>query len=188
MKGNGEDGRTFYYKRQKSGVNMSGVWPLHNSWNNLTNKHEKSYKNLTDSHPATVSVNFIPCVIPTQRPPEVRMLTFTAYLTTKSTTQTIQPRIVKDKKVKVFRYKPDVALGGSRRLTLLDLLDCRHYEGGKVVTLTHLPPSPPGISWYSFLEAESTPGHMVPSVASEKIPSDNTGDRSRDLPTSNAVP
>jgi hypothetical protein len=25
--------------------------------------------------------------------------------------------------------------------------------------------------WYSFLEAESTPGHMVPSVATEKIPS-----------------
>jgi hypothetical protein len=25
--------------------------------------------------------------------------------------------------------------------------------------------------WYSFLEAESTPGHMVSSVATEKIPS-----------------
>jgi hypothetical protein len=25
--------------------------------------------------------------------------------------------------------------------------------------------------WYSFLEAESTPGHMAPSVAMEKIPS-----------------
>ena len=30
-------------------------------------------------------------------------------------------------------------------------------EGGKVVTLTHRPPLPPGISWYSYLEAESTP-------------------------------
>ena len=29
------------------------------------------------------------------------------------------------------------------------------HEGGKVVTLTHRPPLPPGISWYSFLEAES---------------------------------
>jgi hypothetical protein len=76
---------------------------------------------------------------------------------------------------------------GSRRLRLLDLLDFRHYEGGKVVTLTHRPPLTPGISWYSILEAESTPGHMVPSVASEKIPSDTTGDRSRDLPTSSAV-
>jgi hypothetical protein len=34
---------------------------------------------------------------------------------------------------------------GSRRLRLLDLLDFRLYKGGKVVTLTHRPPSPPGI-------------------------------------------
>jgi hypothetical protein len=26
-----------------------------------------------------------------------------------------------------------------------------------------------GIPWYSFLEAESTPGHMIPPVATEKI-------------------
>ena len=66
--------------------------------------------------------------------------------------------------------------------------DFRHYEGGKVVTLTHRPSLPQEFSWYSFLEAESTPGHMVLSVASEKIPNDTTGDRSRDLPTSSAVP
>jgi len=29
---------------------------------------------------------------------------------------------------------------------------------------------PPGISWYSFLEAESTPGHMELSDAPEKNP------------------
>jgi hypothetical protein len=46
---------------------------------------------------------------------------------------------------------------------------------------------PEEFSWYSFLEAESTPGHMVSSVASEKIPSDTTGDRSRNPPTSSAV-
>jgi hypothetical protein len=34
---------------------------------------------------------------------------------------------------------------GSRRLRLLDLLDFRHYEGGKVVTLTHRPSSTPGV-------------------------------------------
>jgi hypothetical protein len=34
---------------------------------------------------------------------------------------------------------------GSRRLRLLDLLDFRHCEGGKVVTLTHRPPSTPGV-------------------------------------------
>jgi hypothetical protein len=32
------------------------------------------------------------------------------------------------------------------------------------------------------------PGHMELSDAKEKIPSDTTGDRSRDLPTSSAVP
>jgi len=42
--------------------------------------------------------------------------------------------------------------------------------------------------WYSFSEAESTPGHMVLSEAMEKIPSDTTGNRSWDLPTSSAVP
>jgi hypothetical protein len=32
-------------------------------------------------------------------------------------------------------------------------------DGGKVVSLTHWPPLPPGNTWYSFLlEAESTPG------------------------------
>jgi hypothetical protein len=30
--------------------------------------------------------------------------------------------------------------------------------------------TPRGNPWYSFLEAQSTPGHMVPSVATEKIP------------------
>jgi len=38
-----------------------------------------------------------------------------------------------------------------------------------------------------ILEAGSTPGHMVPSVATEKISSDTTGNRSRELPTSSAV-
>jgi hypothetical protein len=39
-----------------------------------------------------------------------------------------------------------------------------------------------------FLEAESTPGHIVLPVATEKISSDTTGNRSRNRPTSNAVP
>ena len=42
------------------------------------------------------------------------------------------------------------------------------HEGCKIVTLTHRPSLLPGVSWYSFLESESTPGHMIPSVASEK--------------------
>ena len=76
---------------------------------------------------------------------------------------------------------------GSGRLRLPDLLDIRHYEGGKVVTLTHRPPSPPGISWYSFLEAESTPGHMELSKLPEKILSVTTVDRSRDPSTCSAA-
>jgi hypothetical protein len=64
----------------------------------------------------------------------------------------------------------------------------RHYEVGKVVSLTHRPSLPLQVYWCSFLEAESTPGHMVPSVATGKIPSDTTGDRSRDPATSSAVP
>ena len=41
------------------------------------------------------------------------------------------------------------------------------HEGGKVVTLTHRLLLPPGISRYSFLEAESTPGHTEMSAATE---------------------
>jgi hypothetical protein len=63
---------------------------------------------------------------------------------------------------------------GSGRLRLLDFLDFRHYDGGKVVTPKHRP--------------SLSPGHTVPSVASDKIPSDTTGDQSRDPPTSSAVP
>jgi len=39
----------------------------------------------------------------------------------------------------------------------------------------------PGEIRYSFSEAESTRGHVVPSGATEKIPSNTTGNRSRDL-------
>ena len=43
--------------------------------------------------------------------------------------------------------------------------------------------------WYSLSEAESTSGHMVRSWgATENIPSDTTGNRSRDRPTRSTVP
>jgi len=43
--------------------------------------------------------------------------------------------------------------------------------------------------WYSLSEAELTSWHMVPlGGAMEKIPSDNSGNRSQDRPTSSAVP
>jgi hypothetical protein len=91
-------------------------------------------------------------------------------------------------KVKFSRYRPEQALGYPEGQGFRIFHDFRHYEGGKVVTLTHRPSLRPGVSWYSFLEAESTPGHMITSVATEKIPSDTTGDRSRDPQTSSAVP
>ena len=40
--------------------------------------------------------------------------------------------------------KPEVALGVPGGC-LLDRLDIRHDSGGKVVTLKHRPPSPPGV-------------------------------------------
>jgi hypothetical protein len=71
--------------------------------------------------------------------------------------------------VKFSRYMSEQALG-DKEVKAPDFLDFRHNENGKVFTLTHRPSSTPGFSWYSFLEAESTPGHLVPSVASEKNP------------------
>jgi hypothetical protein len=85
------------------------------------------------------------------------------------------------------RYRPEQALGDPE-VKVPDFLNFRHYEGGKIVTLTHRPSLPSGFSWYSFSEAESTPGHMVPSVASaKKSPATPLGDRSRDPSTSSAV-
>jgi hypothetical protein len=84
----------------------------------------------------------------------------------------------KSVKVKLSRYRPEWAHGRSGRLRSRIFLTfgTRRWLYSQE------------FSWYSFLEAESTSGHMVPSVASEKISSDTTGDRSRDLPTSSAVP
>ena len=55
---------------------------------------------------------------------------------------------------------------GSGRLRLQITRHSAH-EGGKVVTLAHRPPLTPGISWYSFLEAESTLEHTEMSAATE---------------------
>jgi hypothetical protein len=74
-------------------------------------------------------------------------------------TAALQRRDVGQVKGKGFPLQAWRGSWGSRRLRLLDLLNFWHCECGKVVTLTHRPPSPPGISWYSFLEAELTPGH-----------------------------
>jgi hypothetical protein len=89
--------------------------------------------------------------------------------------------------LKFSRYRPEQVVGDPE-VKAPDFLDFRHNSGGEIVTLTPWPSLLPGVSWYSFLDAESTPEHMVPSGASEKIPSNTTGDRSGDPPSSSAVP
>ena len=82
-----------------------------------------------------------------------------------------------DSHCKVFPLRASAGPWGSGKVKAPDFLDFRRCEGGKVVTLTHRPSLPPGVSWYSFSEAKSTSRHVVPPVDSEKIPSDTTGDR-----------
>jgi len=65
-----------------------------------------------------------------------------------------------------------------------DFLEVLYYEGGRSSALRTGRLYTRINHWYSFSDAESTPGHMVPSVTTEKIPSDTTGNRSRDRPTS----
>jgi hypothetical protein len=78
---------------------------------------------------------------------------------------------------------------GSGSVKVPDFLDVRHYERGRSSALRTGRLYPRRNPWYPFSEYESTPGHMVPSLeATEKIPSDTTGNRSRHRPTSSAVP
>jgi hypothetical protein len=73
-------------------------------------------------------------------------------------------------KVKVFRYKPDVALGvpGGSGSWIASTFGTMKVERSSPLRTGRLYPLE--FSWYSFLEAQSTPGHMVPSVATEKNP------------------
>ena len=78
---------------------------------------------------------------------------------------------------------------GSGLVKAPDFLDVRLYDGSKLSAKRtgrlYLRRSP----WYSFSGSDSTPWHMVASwEATEKIPSDTTGNRFWDLPTSSAVP
>jgi hypothetical protein len=88
-------------------------------------------------------------------------------------------------KGKVLPQQAEVAQGVPGRLRSRILLTF----GTRAVSRTNLAAFTPGeIRGAQFLEAESTPGRMVPSVATEKIPSDTTGNRSQDRPTSSTVP
>ena len=99
-----------------------------------------------------------------------------------------QPLMKMSEKGKGLPQQAKVAQGILGRLKAPDFLDVRHYKGGRLSALRTGLLYPRRNPWYSFLEAESTPGHMVLSVAMEKIPSDTTGNQSRDCPTSSAVP
>jgi len=64
----------------------------------------------------------------------------------------------------------------------------RHYKGGSSSAKRIGRLYPRRNPWYSLSEAESTSGHIVPSgVPRKKIPSDTTGNRSWDRPTSSAA-
>ena len=74
---------------------------------------------------------------------------------------------------------------GSRKLKLPDFMTTERY-GGRLSALHTGRFYPQEYSWYSFsLGAESTPG---PWFGRKEISSDNTGNRSRDRPTSGAAP
>jgi hypothetical protein len=78
---------------------------------------------------------------------------------------------------------------GSTKLSFPDFMTTAQ-DDGKVVSLTHRPPLPPGkYTWYSFL-LESTPqGHSATGRnMSLKIFNDTSGNRTRDLPVCSVVP
>jgi hypothetical protein len=116
----------------------------------------------------------------------VLLLTVMLIITSKPITYTL---IGKDEgKGKGVPRHSEVAQGGSGRLrlrifmtfgTIKEAVRSSPLRTGRLY--------PQEFSWYSFLEAESTPGHMVPSVATEKIPCETNGDRYRDPPTSSAL-
>ena len=77
----------------------------------------------------------------------------------------------------------------SRWVKAPDHLNVRHYKGDRLSAIRTGRLYPRRNPWYSFSEADSTSGHMVWSEGTmEKIPSDTTGNRSRDRPTSSTAP
>ena len=64
---------------------------------------------------------------------------------------------------------------GSRLVKVPDFLDIQHYKGGSssAICTGHLHPR--RNHWYSFSEAESTPGHMVLSEPQKKSPATPPG-------------
>jgi len=91
-------------------------------------------------------------------------------------------------KSKGLPRQAEVAHGVPGSLRPRIFLMFRHYKGGRSPAKSTGRLHPRRNPWYSLSEAVSTSGHMVLSgVPRKKIPSDTTGDRPRDLPTSGAV-
>ena len=83
----------------------------------------------------------------------------------------------------------EVAQGVPGRLRPQVFFTFLHYKGGKLSAKRTGLLYPRRNPWYSLSEAESTSGHMVLSgEPRKKIPSDTTGNRSRDRLTSSAAP
>ena len=78
-------------------------------------------------------------------------------------------------KVKVIPQQAWTGPRGSGSVKAPDFLDVRHYEGGrssaKRTGRLYTRRNP----WYWFSEAESTPGHMVPSGPRKKSPATPPG-------------
>ena len=92
-------------------------------------------------------------------------------------------------KSKGLPQQAEVAQGVPGRLRPRIFLTFRHYKGGRSSAKRTGRLYPTRNPWYSLSEAESTPGHMVLSgEPREKFPIDTTGNRTRDRPTSSAVP
>jgi hypothetical protein len=64
---------------------------------------------------------------------------------------------------------------GSGSVKAPDFLDVRHYKGGRSSALSTGRLYPSRNPWYSFSEAESTPGHTVPSEPRKKSPATTPG-------------
>jgi len=80
------------------------------------------------------------------------------------------------------------AQGVPGRLRPRIFLTIRHYKGGRSSAKRTGRLYPRRNPWYSLSEADSTSGHMVLSgIPRKKIPSDTTGNQSRDLPTSSGA-
>ena len=98
---------------------------------------------------------------------------------------TARPTFVTNKLSKGVPRHAEVAQGVPGSLRPRIVLTFRHYKGGRSSAIRTGRLYPRRNPWYSFSGTQSTPGHKVLSEGTtEKIPSDTTGNRSRDRPTS----